>query len=287
MKRVLITFTGSAYDAHTQQVCDTYKKFGATDFWIYDEPWLIESGFVAQNRWLWEHRGLGNDRGWRGYGWFSWKPFIIRDALARLDAGDMVLYLDADTVPIADFSVLYDLCHQDGGHLAFMATGTTHALCNRQWVKRECFQCMGLDEEQFWNGPSAVCRFMVFEKDANGIAEEFLGSGMTQQFLDEWQRHCLDHNCQTFDNDPAIQLPGPVGDGPEYGFREHRTEQAIYSLLCQKYGRRLYREACAFGNQCPQDWVWYPQLFVQHGSHGPHSLKGSRFRTQFPPGGKQ
>lgn len=281
MKRLLIQFTGAAYNEYTEQVCDTYRKFGATDLWLYDEPWLIQSDFVAQNKWLWEHKGLGNPNGGRGYGWFSWKPFIILDALSRLEPGDLCMYLDADTVSVADFSILFDLCHKEGGHLAFMATGTTHPLCNRQWVKRECFQCMGLDFQSYWHGPQAVCRFMAFERFWGDSAEAYSQCS----FLFDWQRHCLDHQCQTFDHYPAIQLPGPHGDGPEFGFREHRTEQAIYSLLCIKYGRRLYREACAFGNQCPQNWDLYPQLFVQHGTHGPHSLRGSKFRTKFPPGG--
>lgn len=283
MRKVYITFTGSAYDSITARVVNTYRQAGATDLWAYDEPWLIKSGFVERNRWLWEHKGLGNERGGRGYGWFSWKPFIISDALSRLDPGDQVCYVDADTYPIADFSILFELCERDGGHLAFMATGKTEPLCNRQWVKRECFQCMGLDREEYWHGPHAVARFMVFEKCAPSSYQALRHA----EFLETWLAHCLDHNCQTFDYDPEIQLPGPHGDGPEAGFREHRTEQAIYSLLCIKYGRRLYREACGFGKDCPQDWDLYPQLFVQVGSHGPQTTRGSKFREHFPPGGRK
>lgn len=281
MKRVLISFTGSAYDSITERVVDTYRQFGATDLHLYDEPWLIESGFVERNRWLWEVKGLLNERGGRGFGLYSWKGFIISHALSQLEPGDFCCYVDGDTYPIAPIDVLFSLCEKEGGHLAFMATGTTKPLCNRQWVKRECFQCMGMDSENWWHTPHAVARFMVFQKQAADVWNR------NELFLSEWQRHCLDRQCQTFDHDPKIQLPGPVGDGPEFGFREHRTEQAIYSLLCQKYGRRLYREACQFGKDCPQDWEHYPQLFVQVGSHGPASLRGSKFREQFKPGGSK
>lgn len=277
MRKVYITFTGSAYDDQTRRVVEDAQILGADDLWIYDEPWLIQGGFKRTNQWLWDHRGLKNPGGGRGYGWFSWKPYVIRDALDRLRPGDQVLYVDADTNPVHDFSVLFDLCRKENGHLAFMATGREHALCNRQWCKRECFQCMGMDREVYWNSPAAVCRFMVFEKGAPTVDE----------FIDEWQRHCLCRQCQTFDNDPKIQLPGvPSGDGPHAAFREHRTEQAIYSLLCQRYKRRLYREACEFGNFCQQDWEYYPQLFHQLGEHGPQSERGSAFREQFLPGGK-
>jgi len=156
-------------------------------------------------------------------------------------------------------------------------------------VKRECFQCMGMDGPRWWGTPHAVARFMVFRREIARACEHW----QLEQFLTEWLQHATDRQCQTFDFDPAIQLGGPHGDGPEFAFRDltragsaaHRTEQAVYSLLCQKYGRRLHREACEFGNQCRQDWQYYPQLFHQEGRHGPHTEQGSAFRERFPVGG--
>jgi hypothetical protein len=250
-------------------VTQRYKDMGATDLWLYDEPWLLQSGFVERNHWLWQHKGLKNETGGRGYGWFSWKPFIIQDALNRIGPGDEILYVDADTYPIADFSKLFELCEkEDLGILAFMATGKLGALCNRQWVKREMFRCFEVDDDlRYTAGPHAVCRFMVFRKHTlpsdERIQWAFKQSAQRQQqFLEEWQQHCLCRNCQTFDHDPAIQYQGPHGDGPLAGFREHRTEQAAYSLLCIKYGIKLHQE----------------------GRHGPQTTKGSSFRDQFPVG---
>lgn len=272
MKRVVCSFSGSAYDATTALTVERAPKMGADEVRVYDDKWLLgtEFGQSPEFQWLLNHKGVGNPMGGRGFGWFAWKPFVIQHALSRLEDGDMVLYLDADTYPIADFSVLFDECARIGGHMAFMATAKTEPLCNRQWCKRDCFIRMELDTPQFWHGPHYVARFMVFQKGAFGI----------QEFLEHWQEFCLDRHCQTFE--PSVlapELPGPHGDGPAAGFREHRTEQAIYTNLCIGFGRKPYREACAFGKDCPQDWDLYPQLFEQRYVPGRKTLEGSRFRN--------
>lgn len=271
MSNILITFGGEAYDSITAHVVARSRTIGADQVWVYDDRWLVGTEFFSRPDFQYLYNFVGHlcPRG-RGFGLYSWKPYIIKHALSRLKNGDMVLYLDADTYPIEDFSVLFRECERIGGHMAFMATAKTEPLCNRQWCKRDCFVCMGCDEPRYWHGPHYVARFIVMQKGASGITD----------FLDEWQAHCLDRHCQTFEKSlMAPEHDGPYGDGPAAAFREHRTEQAIYSNLCIKYGRKPYREACEFGKDCPQDWELYPQLFSQVGTHGPKSLAGSRFRN--------
>jgi hypothetical protein len=274
MKRLLITFGGSAYDSVTEKVVNSYQAMGADELLIYDDRWITEQPLWHDEtfQWLLSHRGVGNAKGGRGFGWFAWKPYVIADALSRIDDGDMVLYLDGDTYPIANFSILFDECKKIGGHMAFMATARTEPLCNRQWCKRDCFIAMGMDEPRYWNGPHFVARFTVFEKGAAGISH----------FISQWQRYCLDRHCQTFEQSIlGPELDGIAGaDGPTGAFREHRTEQAIYTNLCIEAGRKPYREPCEFGAHCRQDWDLYPQLFCQVGlSPRLKSLSGSRFRN--------
>lgn len=271
MKRACITFGGSAYDATTALTVERAPKMGADSVLVYDDKWLMGRDLYRcpEFQWLLSHKGVGNPNGGRGFGWFAWKAHVIGNALSRLETGDMVLYLDADTYPVADFSVLFDLCEKEGGHLAFMATAKEGPLCNRQWCKRDCFIAMGCDEEKYWHGPHFVARFMVFQNIKS-----------SWEFLSKWNHFSLNRHCQTFE--PSVlapELPGPHGDGPTAGFREHRTEQAIYTNLCIEAGRKPYREACAFGKDCPQDWDLYPQLFEQRYVPGRKTLEGSRFRN--------
>jgi len=120
VKRVLITFGGAKYDKTVKEIVEHAPKMGADSVWVYDEQWLMQTEFYRLNHWLWEGRGICKDR---GFGWWCWKPFVILDALDRLEIGDVVLFIDADTFPIHDFSMLYDECARAGGAMLFEAQG--------------------------------------------------------------------------------------------------------------------------------------------------------------------
>ena len=255
-KRVLITFSGARYAATTNAIVQNGPKLGADEVRVYDDKWLLGTDFYRLNHWLWEHHGDQNNNP-RGFGWFCWKPFVLLDALDRLQPGDVVLYTDADTYPVADFSMLFDHCRKMGGIMAFAARGCV----NRNWNKYDCMAVMG-QLEPFWRErPAAVARFMLFEA----------GKWKPRQFLMEWLTYCVNPLAQTFD--PSVL-------GPEYpDLHEHRTEQAIYTNLCHKYGLYLHREACQFGADQQQDKELYPQLFFQCGLRFENGLNGSAYRN--------
>jgi len=256
MKKVYITFGGRAYDATTEPIVRCAESFGADEVLVYDDRWLMETEFYKSNQWLWQHPGDRNGNK-RGFGWFAWKPFIIMDALSRLNDGDIVLFTDADTYPIADLSVLYEECARIGGAMLFEAQG-----CQTNWyTKRDCFIVMGQNTEEYQIRKAGVARFMLFQK----------GPWRPYQFLCEWLAYCLNPLAQTFD--PSILGPEPDE------FIEHRTEQAIMTLLALKYGYKFYREACQNGEGHEADRDLYPQLFVQHWCSEPKTLEGSRYRN--------
>lgn len=230
---------------------------GADECWVYDDRWLLETrlGRSPEFQFLLHHKGVGNPKGGRGFGWFCWKPFVMQDALSRCNDGDIVLFLDADTYPVSNFGMLYNECARIGGTMLFSAVGCWQS----RWCKRDCFIRMGMDEEKWRNRQHAVARFFLFQKGASGV----------DAFLGEWLHYCLDPLATTFE--PSVLAP----EHPE--FHEHRTEQAILTNLAHKYSHKLYREACQFGAKQPEDQDLYPQLFEQNGAHGPKSLEGSRF----------
>lgn len=255
MKKIYITFAGQAYDATIQHIAEDGQRFGADEVKIYDDLWLSKQDFytLPSNRWLW--KCLDSNGVNRGFGWYAFKPFIILHALENFcEPGDIVMYTDGDTYPIADFSMLYDECRKIGGIMLFRADGCV----NRQWVKQDCWAAMGqFDADR--HSQHTVARFMLFEK----------GPWRTQQFLMEWLTYCLNPNANTTAKSVLCgELPG---------FEEHRSDQSILSLLAIKYGIRLYREADEFGEASQDDRELYPRLFTQEYGHGPKGILGSRF----------
>ncbi len=266
MKKIYITFSGAGYDDTTTLIVTRARDLGADDIWVYDDKWLMGTEFYRQNKWLWtypENHPIG-PRSARGFGWFCWKPFIILDAMMRINAGDILLYTDADTYPISDFSMLFTECERIGGQMMFAAQGCR----NWEWIKRDCYIVMGQDEPQYHNGQHAVGRFMLFQK----------GRWRPIQFLIEWLAYCVNPLAQSFE--PSVlgfpEITGPA-DCPSRVFKQHRTEQAIMTLLCLKYGLKLYREACQFGEGCDDDRDLYPTLFRQMPRTLANTLSGSRY----------
>jgi hypothetical protein len=241
VRKIYITFSGQAYDITTQKIVEDGVKYGADEVWVYDDKWMLEQDFYKQNRWLWEHPHK------RGFGWYAWKPYIIWDALSKLEDGDIVLFTDADCIPIDDFSILFDVCNREKGIMLFTAQGHRHF----KWCKRDCFVVMGQDTEDYRQTQAGVARFMLFQK----------GHWRTTQFLMEWITYCVNPKATTFDHSTIL---------PEHeGFIEHRTEQAIMTNLAHKYGIKLYRECCDAGeyivpdNSHLNDRKLYGQLFQQ------------------------
>jgi hypothetical protein len=278
VRKIYITFSGQRYDDTTTLIVRDAQRYGASEApWVYDDKWLMGTDFYRHNHWLWEHPGDRNGK--RGFGWYAWKPYIIMDALERLEDGDIVLYTDADTYPIADFSVLYDECNRIGGAMLFSAVGWEH--CQQIWCKRDCFIVMGQDEPKYHNADAGVSRFMLFQK----------GPWKPRQFLMEWLTYCVNPLATTFDENvlgkPNLLCPSPATGQPDRpwpgpNFIEHLTEQSIMTNLAHKYGYKLYRELCQFGEISSADRDLYPQLFRQQHMHRyAQTTAGSRFRNMY------
>lgn len=251
--RFYVTFSGADYDTTTERIVATAPMYGADKVTIYDDTWLRDHEFYELNSWLWKHHG-----GRKGYGWFAWKPLVILDALDRCAAGDLVLYSDADTFPVADLSPIYNIADRDG---AMLFAAIWHQ--NDHWCKRDCFVVMGQDNEKYYERQAGVARYMAFKK----------GPWKPRQFLMEWLTYCVNPLATTFD-------PCVLGLPERPGFKEHRTEQAIMTLLAHKYGYKLYREACDSGEPHPQDRHLFGQIFQQvNCTHEGTPQTGSRFRN--------
>lgn len=271
MKRVLITFGGAAYDTITEQVVRDAPAAGVDVVRVYDDVWLDRHPFRQLNAWLWDHRSPHAAPG-RGFGWYSWKSMIILDALDRCSAGDVVLYIDADTRPIADLAVVYETAARDG---AMLFRASAHE--NYRWCTRDAVICMGLDPEllkrkrypgltpDLLMRPAGCARFMAFQK----------GPWKPRQLLYEWLTFSINPMTTTFE-------PSILGND-HTAFQESRSEQQILTLLAEKYGYVQHREADQDGigfEGRPGQPGDYPQLFEQKHMGGPHPRGvGSRFRN--------
>jgi hypothetical protein len=233
-------------------------KFGVDEVRVYDDRWLMQTEFYRLNRWIFDLKSRNEKR---GFGWYSWKPFVILQALdwTELNYGDaVILWTDADTFPIGDLTPLFEQCRKDGGIMLFAAEGCAQGV----YTKHSCMTAMGQDTHEFRMAQHATARFALFEA----------GNYRAKQFLMEWQTYCLNPMCIGFET--------YRGENEYKEYQEHRSDQSILTNLAHKYGLRLYREADQFGDGTDRDREIFGTVFKQIGQYDkPRSLDGSKYRN--------
>jgi hypothetical protein len=149
----------------------------------------------------------------RGYGYWLWKPYIIKKAMETMSDGDILLYLDGgceiDTRQKQQMIDLFKYVKQD----YIIASTTPHM--EKDWVKMDLSLHLGMNNPIYLNTP---------QRQATTIM--FLINSQTRQFVDEW--YSIMCNYHFIDDSPSIAINSPR-------FQEHRHDQSVFSLLTKKY----------------------------------------------------
>lgn len=241
MRKWLVTFSGAKYDETTSRIVHDGPKFGADQVLVYDDVWLDEHPVRPLAQWLYDHPGDKNGK--RGCAWYFWKPVVLIDALDRASDGDVVLYEDADTYPVSSLQPIYDIAARDG---AFLISSTGHKQIT--WCKGDCYDVMGMPRDP--EAPAGCARYVAIRR----------GGWKERQLLWEWLTYNLNRYAQTFD--PSVLRP----EHPQ--LEEHRTEQAILTLLAHRYGYKLWRECDESGEGWDVDRDVMPVAIFQQVRQG-------------------
>ena len=224
----------------------------ADEFIKYTYDDLKDSAFFIENKGIMS-RPIGGD--WQDKAkaahYWIYKPYIILETMKRCKDGDIVLYLDAGMRVINDLNPLFEITKSDKC-MTFSISKTPEALHNHsKFTKRDCFILMGLDDPFYWN-----------ERMVNAAFSIWMNTPVNISFLTEWQRYMTDPRIVTEDENTcgSPNLPD---------FKYHLFVQSVYSLLCTKYGREVYRDPSQYSINEKEDFSNspYDQLVIQHNVH--------------------
>ena len=152
----------------------------------------------------------------RGYGYWIWKPFVIQLALQRLPEGTHLLYLDAgcelNPQGFERLCLLYD--HLTDATLVAFQIDEDAA----KWTKADTLKHLGIDPQS----PQ------VHFKQLSGGNILIKNSIESRRFIGIWQSLCEFDNYSLLDDSPS-KIPNHPS------FKEHRHDQAIFSLLAQTF----------------------------------------------------
>jgi hypothetical protein len=185
----------------------------------------------------------------RGAGYWLWKPFIVLDAMNSVPDGTAVLYTDIALTFVADPAPLLALAQQHPVCLFGISLGEPASA----WTKRDCFVELGADTPDYWNLPLLLGGFQLYR--AGPQARAFL------KML-----------CETMANDAALTDKPNIHGLPDLlGFREHRHDQSILTILAHREGTPIFPDPSQFG-----DWDRQPnglpfrQIFHLHRKRDTH-----------------
>jgi len=211
---------------------DSALKYGDVDTgheWNRDR--LLETDYYQQNKTLLDQT--------RGCGYWAWKPYIILQTLIKTQPGDYVIYCDVGRPSESATTDHGNLIHTSLLPLVEWADRHNGMLPGvylsnhgpaKNWIKRDCFQLMQCDTEQYHNMPTIQAGYTVWKNESNVI-----------EFLKEWQKLNLDARLIT-------DQENTLGLNNYDGFMRHCHDQATLTLLCEK------RKVSVFGGRKNQFW---------------------------------
>lgn len=221
-----ITFATSQYEgsaaalrhsALTSGEFDEFRVFGPKDVqWLMDtHPEHFENS--------------------RGFGWWVWKPFLIRSVLGQLPENDVVVYVDS-TMMFERSIKPYTDAVSNGNPILVCRLGnwSSNDYRNRLWTKKSVFSAMGAgsvagDEIQLNSA------FQVYKKCSESVA-----------FVDTYLQY-------------ALQLDIIDDSGKDSDIMDTRHDQSILSIMVSEHPRvTVSRDISQWGKNDPPASIKQP-----------------------------
>jgi hypothetical protein len=193
---------------------------------IFTESTLYTPEFLQSDAEFWNQHQEFIITNKRGYGYWLWKPFVIKKTMEKMSDGDILLYLDCGC----------ELdCKKKDALLKFFDD-----------VKTEKIIGSSTRIERDWNKMDLIVKLDMSNNTCLDTSQNqagallFLVCSETRKLLDEWYTLACDYH--NIDDSPSV-LPNFKC------FKEHRHDQSIFSLLTKKYN--------LFGKQNLENGVYY------------------------------
>jgi len=209
-QKVFITFGGGS---------DDYIKAGqrlksqADGLKLFDQSILYTDVDLKNDKLFWDRHGQFVELNKRGYGYWLWKPYIIKKQMDQMKDGDILLYLDSGCeidIRYRDTMIRhFETVRRD------LIIGLSTIFKEKQWTKMDLMVAMDAMDS----------KYMDTLQRQGGIIMLYV-CDRTRQLVDQWYGLAGDYHL--IDDSSSIQKNDPI-------FIEHRHDQSIFSILTKKY----------------------------------------------------
>lgn len=168
----------------------------------------------------------------RGYGYWLWKPYLIRRLFERLNEGDIVVYVDAGCELNPDIACLQSLLDRTANQGLTVADARAPLM---QWNSTDYLFENGtllVDPGHDHNHYVKADLLLKFKATSDSFDRQMCVAGIVAYrkspeivgFVDAWYQLAQVDNYHFLDDSPSVSPDHPK-------FVEHRHDQAIFSLL--------------------------------------------------------
>ena len=158
----------------------------------------------------------------RGGGLWLWKPYIIKDALQKLNDGDILFYCDSGACFCRNIKKQFLNMKED-------IWVSDISLLEKQFSKADAFVVMDCMDREFWETNQIQSTVLVIRKNR-----------ITEKLIDEWQKYCEDERVVSLN-------PNVMGVDNDVTYIANREDQTALSLLCKKWNIVPHRDPTQYG----------------------------------------
>lgn len=206
-----INYADDNFKKHQKYNTWTALSIGNFDAVIQYGPECLNDDFKSRNDHILRHK--------RGAGYWLWKPYIIKDALNRIDEDDYLFYCDSGMFYIQSIDLLIQEMEKNHDQIMIFEINQKEML----WSKRDALILMNCDIEKYYNSCQILGGCLLIKNTFKNRC-----------FIDEWLFYAQDERILT-------DIPNQLGKDNYKDFKCHRHDQTILSLLSKKYELKPYR----------------------------------------------
>ena len=215
MSSIFVSFGGPT-ESYRNRVNEIAKQAKDTD--MFDHIVTFTDKDLENDQEFWGKHGqfMSDPNNQRGYGFWLWKPYIILKVLETLKDGDFLVYADAGCTinpgGIGRYREYKSMLESSPfGLLAFQL----YACNDNEYIKRATLEYIGATDQDK-NTPQIITTALMIKKTEQSVkfVRDWYQIASIYEFIDD------SHHQEEFAE-----------------FRDHRHDQAIFSLLVKRASR--------------------------------------------------
>lgn len=214
----LVTFATEDFKYSAINLRHSALQYGVDHVYIYNENDI--KSFSNKHPEIFKYK--------KGYGCYSWQPYILLDVFKKIKENDIIIYCDAGILFINHIQRLIRLCNQHKRLFFKVGDHVSKNYINLVWSKKYIFHKMACNLDKYYNAYQVMGGFQMYVKNSNNF-----------RFINEFLHYCSDYkiitdiNIPEYDNDPE--------------FKQHRHNQSILTNLVTKHNYKTFRDPSQYG----------------------------------------